>query len=259
MARFDGDRLDARDARTIAALLPAVRAFCATYLRLRVEGLEHLPRGPALFVGNHNGGIAGPDLPCTLSTLWSALGPDAPVYALAHDFAMKDFTPLGRVLQKFGAVRASVANAVRIFERGGAALVYPGGDLDAYRHFRRRDEIVLGERSGFARLARDARVPIVPIVAHGAHRSAIIFEEGEGIARALRLRRWGRVERFPLALSLPWGLSVGPWTPHLPLPFPIRLRVLPRIDLEPDDDPARARERVRAAMQDALDEMARAS
>ena len=33
-------------------------------------------------------------------------------------------------------------------------LVYPGGDLEAYRHFRRRDEIVMGERTGFARLAR---------------------------------------------------------------------------------------------------------
>jgi hypothetical protein len=64
------------------------------------------------------------------------------------------------------------------------------------------------------------------------------------------------VERFPLALSLPWGLAVGPWVPHLPLPFPVRLRILPRIDVAPDEEPRTARERVRAAMQDALDEMA---
>jgi len=70
-------------------------------------------------------------------------------------------------------------------------LVYPGGDLDAYRHFDRRHEIVLGRRTGFVRVAQRCRVPIVPIVAHGAHRSAYIFTEGAAIADAIRLRRWG--------------------------------------------------------------------
>jgi 1-acyl-sn-glycerol-3-phosphate acyltransferase len=135
--------------------------------------------------------------------------------------------------------------------------VYPGGDLDAYRHFRLRDRVILGARTGFVRVAQRAGVPIVPIVAHGAHRSAYIFSDGEAIARWLRLRHWGRLERFPLALALPWGLAIGPWTPYLPLPFPIRLRVLPAISVAADEDPARVREDVRARMQDALDALAR--
>ena len=73
---FDPDRLDARDPQLIADLLPATRAFCQNYLRLRVEGTEHLGRAPALYVANHNGGVAGPDLACTLGTLWESLGPD---------------------------------------------------------------------------------------------------------------------------------------------------------------------------------------
>ncbi|GAC1541061.1 MAG: lysophospholipid acyltransferase family protein [Polyangiales bacterium] len=253
---LDGDRLDARDPALIAALEPALSRLCRSYFRLRVDGLEHVPRTPALFVANHNGGILGPDLPCTLSTLWGRLGIDAPLYGLAHDFAMRQLAPLGRLLQRFGAVRASVDNARRIFEAGGSALVYPGGDLDAYRHFRRRDEVVLGARTGFVRVAQQGGVPIVPIVAHGAHRSAVIFSEGEALARALRLPQWARLERFPLALSLPWGLAIGPWTPHLPLPFPIRLRVLPPIALDAAHDPIEARELVRARMQAALDAMA---
>jgi 1-acyl-sn-glycerol-3-phosphate acyltransferase len=107
------------------------------------------------------------------------------------------------------------------------------------------------------RVAQRAGVPIVPIVAHGAHRSAYIFTDGAAIARWLRLHHWGRLERFPLALALPWGLAIGPWTPYLPLPFPIRLRVLPAIPVRADDDPARVREDVRVRMQDALDAMAR--
>lgn len=256
-ARFDSDRLDLRDPAFIRAILPALGLLNRRYLRLRVEGREHLRGGPALYVANHNSGIMGPDLSCTFGTLWETLGPEAPVYALAHDFAMRQLKPLGRVIQRAGAVRASRDNARRILAAGGAALVYPGGDLDAYRHTRRRDQVVLGPRTGFVRTAQEAGVPIVPIVAYGAHRSAYIFSEGEGLARRLGLKRWGRLERFPLALALPWGVAVGPWLPYLPLPFPIRLRVLPPIAIAPAEDAQAGRERVRAQMQDALDAMAR--
>ncbi len=253
---FDGDRLDARDPELIARLLPVARAFNANYLRLRVRGVENIPSGPALFVSNHNGGIAGPDLSCTLATLWHARGPEAALYALAHDFAMRQFTPLGRVLQRFGAIRASPSNVRRVLARGAQALVYPGGDLDAYRTSDRRDEIIFGSRSGFVRAAREASAPIVPMVVHGAHRSALIVSDGEVLARAIGLPRWGRLERFPLAFALPWGVAFGPWTPYLPLPFPVTLEVLPAMYIgdETDDD---GRERVRRAMQASLDRMAR--
>ncbi len=254
---FDPDRLDRRDARLIATLLPVVRAFADRYLGLRAEGLENLTEEPALFVGNHNGGIMGPDLFCTLGTLWAASGADAPLYALGHDFAMRQFTPLGRLLQAFGGVRACPENAARIFAAGGQVLVYPGGDLEAYRPTALRDRIVLGERTGFVRVAQAAGVPIVPIVAHGAHRSAWILSDGAALAQLLRLHHWGRLDRFPIALALPWGVALGPWTPYLPLPFPIRLRVLAPMRVPRTADPAAVRETVRARMQAALDDLAR--
>ncbi len=257
LRRFDPDRLDQRDAGLVARVLPVAQAFSHTYCRLCVDGLENIPAGPVIFAANHNGGIAGPDLACTLSTLWRALGPQAPLYALAHDFVMRHFTLVGRAIQRLGAVRASRANADRILGEGASFLVYPGGDLEAYRHARRRDEVVLGERTGFIRAAQRARAPVVPIVAHGAHRSAYIFHEGERLARSLRLKRWARLERFPLALALPWGLAPGPWLPYAPLPFAIRLRVLSAERVGQEADPAVAREGLRARMQHALDAMAR--
>ena len=66
-----------------------------------------------------------------------------------------------------------------------------------------------------------------------------------------------RLERFPLALALPWGLALGPWLPYFPLPFPIQLRALEPIAAPPDADPAAIRAQVQAAMQTALDELAR--
>jgi 1-acyl-sn-glycerol-3-phosphate acyltransferase len=255
MRAYDPDALDRRDPRLIAALLPLAERFNRGYLRFRAEGQEHLPDGPALFVANHNGGILGPDLFCTLPLLWRSLG-ERPLYAMAHDFAMRQLTPLGRVLQRLGALRACPENAARAFASGASVLVYPGGDLDAYRHFSRRDEVVILPRTGFVEVARRTGVPIVPVVAAGAHRSAVIFSEGRAIARALRLRRWGRLERFPLALALPWGLAPGPWLPYLPLPFPIRGKILPPVDVSPAADVATTARGVQTRMQRALDELA---
>jgi 1-acyl-sn-glycerol-3-phosphate acyltransferase len=100
-------------------------------------------------------------------------------------------------------------------------------------------------------------VPILPIVVHGAHRSAYIFWEGEALAKLIGLPRWGRLSRFPLALAFPWGFVAGPWLPYFPLPLPLHIRVLPPIHVGSGEEPDRARERVRGLMQAALDEMAR--
>lgn len=247
--------LNARDPRLIAKLLPFLRWYMRRYVRLEVQGLELLGRGPALLVANHNGGICGPDLLATLGTLWCELGPEAPLHALAHDFAMKQVTPLGRALQRFGALRACPENARRALAQGGQVLVYPGGDIEAYRHYSLRDRIVLGKRRGYLRLAQELAVPIQPLVVQGAHRSAIILSEGRGIARRARLQSWARIERFPIALCLPWGLGVGPWLPYLPLPFKLRLRVLPRTWVGPDESLDQAHARITDGMQRALSEL----
>jgi 1-acyl-sn-glycerol-3-phosphate acyltransferase len=254
---YDPDTLDRRSPEFITRLLPAMEWFNTRYLKLRHEGGEQIPSGPVMFVANHNGGIMGPDLMCTLPVLWRRLGAASPLYALAHDFAMRQFTPLGKMLQRVGAIRACRDNARRVLGSGGQILVYPGGDLDAYRSFKRRNEVCIVPRSGFVQVARELEVPIVPVVAHGAHRSAYIFTEGEGIARLLRLQKWARLERFPLALALPWGVALGPWLPYMPLPFPIKLRLLPPVRVAKEEASEAAAARIQGLMQNALDEMAR--
>jgi len=251
------DALDGRDPALIAAILPTICRLNRHYLRLRSQGFACPPTGPVLYVGNHNGGIAGPDLCATLGSLWAACGPASPLFALAHDFVMRQLPWLGRRFRRLGAVRATPDNALAALRSGAQVLVYPGGDLDAYRHARRRDEVVLGPRTGFVRVAQAAGVPIVPIVAHGAHRSAYIFSEGEDIARLVCLERWARLKRFPLALALPWGLAVGPWLPYFPLPLRVRLHMLPPVDAPADEAPERIRDRVQSCMQAALDSLAR--
>lgn len=246
MNAYDGDALDARDPAFIRRLMPLADRFNRHYVRLEAGGTEHVPRTPCLYVGNHNGGIMGPDLVCTLGTLWRTLGADFPLYALAHDFAMRQLKPLGALVQKGGGVTAKHANAERVFARGGQVLVYPGGELDAFRRHDRRHDVVLLPRTGFARLALKTGVPVVPIVASGAHESAIILAEGKRIAR--RLPRRLRIVTFPIALALPWGIVAGPWLPYLPLPWKIRLRILPPMLPAAGEDALAFATRVEVAM-----------
>ncbi len=95
----------------------------------------------------------------------------------------------------------------------------------------------------------------MPIVAHGAHRSAFIFSEGKRLASALKMKSWARLQRFPLALALPWGLAPGPWLPYFPLPFRVCLRILAPIFVTEADDATEVARHVQNTMQQSLREM----
>jgi hypothetical protein len=87
----------------------------------------------------------------------------------------------------------------------------------------------------------------------------LIFSEGRGVARALGLSRWARLRRFPIALALPWGLAVGPWLPYLPLPFTLRMRILPRTWVGSNESLEQAHARITSSMQVAMNELSGAS
>ena len=51
------DEIHAADQDLIHTLVPWFDRACRAYFRLEVEGVERVPDGPALVVGNHNSGI----------------------------------------------------------------------------------------------------------------------------------------------------------------------------------------------------------
>ncbi|MBM4371046.1 MAG: glycerol acyltransferase, partial [Deltaproteobacteria bacterium] len=144
--------------------------------------------------------------------------------------------------------------------RGRKILVAPGGNLEAFRPWTQRFRIRFGGHRGFARLALRHRVPVVPAVFAGGHESFVVLHDGRFIVEALDLHRRLRLDTFPLVLSLPWGLSLGPLF-HLPLPTRCDVRFLDPIDpaaFGPPGDEAAAEalyEAVTGAMQGALTEM----
>lgn len=258
--RTPSDDLDARDPAFVAVVLEGARALGRYYFRAKIEGVENVPAsGGALLVGNHNGGFLTFDTYLTLDAIAERYGIHRAVHPLAHDFVFDDPTLRDYALE-FGALRAGHGAAERALARGDLVLVYPGGDLETFRPWSQRNKIVLGERSGFVRLALHARVPIVPVVSAGTHEQMIILTRGDRIARALRLHRWARTDVFPIAFSLPWGLTSA-FLPYIPLPAQTTVAFGPPIswpELGPDaaNDPeivARCKQQVVDAMQQTLD------
>jgi len=221
----DKDHPDSVDPALVAALARPFRRFGRVWYRLEQEGVEHLPSGPALIVGNHNSGTA------FLEALSAGAGiaEEHPLTGLAHD-AVVDAPLFGRLLVRVGAVRASYDAAEVAFGQGRKVVVFPGGNREAFRPWRHRHRVDFGGHRGFVRLALRHSVDIVPWVLHGGHSGFVVVDDGRGVARQLGADRWLRSSTWPLMLGLPWGVALGPW-PHLPLPVKVRARFFPPVRL----------------------------
>jgi 1-acyl-sn-glycerol-3-phosphate acyltransferase len=252
------DPLARRDPEFIRAEMELLGSFTDAWYSPDVIDFDKLPDGPSLVVGTHNGGIMAPDMFVTMVAFWRRFGVERPAYGLAHDMPLKA-PVVGRFIAKLGAVPAHRDNARALLARGATVLVYPGGDIDAFKPFAARHRVEFGERLGFVRTALEAGVPIVPVVSVGAHETFYVVTDGRELARRIGLKRFTRIEVLPLTLCLPWGLWVGPYLMHLPAPSRIRVRMLDPIRFAPGPvDEARLREvrdSVRSTMQRALDDL----
>jgi 1-acyl-sn-glycerol-3-phosphate acyltransferase len=244
----------------IRRTLPTLRAMADVYFRAEVRGLENIPvRGPVLLVGNHSGGTLIADTFVFGQAFYDHFGADRVFHQLAHDLVFK-VPGVRAVLAPYGTVPASPQNMRRALARGAALLVYPGGDHETYRATWHSAEIDFAHRTGFARLALELGVPIVPVVAIGGQETALFLGQGERIARLLHLHRLLRVDVAPVQIAPPLGVTVFDLPGRVPLPAKITVEVLPVIDLETalgaDADPDDAYELVTGRMQDVLDRLA---
>ncbi len=247
----DTDDLEA----ALAAFRNGAVQFVRRYHRLQIDlEVTSLPE-PVLFVANHGfGGIFDLNVMAAMAAL-EDLELDRPVTFLTHQLAWT--LGVGPIIEHLGARPASEESATEAFANGEHVMVFPGGDLDAGKSFVHRNEIVFGGRSGFARLAIDQKVPIVPIVTAGAGESALVLTDGKSLAKALRLDKLLRIKALPISVSLPWGVSVGfaGMAPYLPLPSKLQTTVLPEMKPRRGEAAAAFADRVQAAMQDAMTAM----
>ena len=249
-----GDKPENLDA-ALAAFRHRATEFVRRYHRLEVNREVQALTTPVLFVGNHGfGGIFDLNVLAAFAAL-EDLELDRPVTFLTHQLAWT--LGVGPLIEHLGARPASEESATEAFAQGNHVMVFPGGDIDAGKSWVHRNEIVFGGRTGFARLAIEHRVPIVPIVTAGAGESLFVLTDGRPLAKALGLDKLLRVKALPISLSVPWGLNVGlvGMLPYLPLPTKMHTTVLPAMKPHRGEDAGAFAGRVHDAMQDRLTAM----
>jgi 1-acyl-sn-glycerol-3-phosphate acyltransferase len=219
--RPDPDLLHNPDPELVEAVLPLV-GLLERYFRAEVRGLERMPEGPALLVGNHNAGITFLE-PFIFGKHYRERFGRVDIHALAHD-ALWKIPVLDGFIAGVGAVRASHATAAAAFEAGHKVAVWPGGNHEAFRPWKERHRVDFGGHKGFVRLALRHGVDIVPLLCLGGHEAFFVLRRGERIARLLGAKRWLRSEAWPIFLGLPWGIGFGPLF-HLPLPTKVIVEV----------------------------------
>jgi 1-acyl-sn-glycerol-3-phosphate acyltransferase len=258
--------LDGPNQTLMRAQKPLWDALNKVYFRLETSGWDRLPAETSLLIGNHSGGSLTMDAWTFVFAWWERFGTKRVLHPTAHDVLMAA-PGLGDYFRQAGVIPASRAGVTAALSAGCDVIIWPGGDVDAMRNWRKRDQAVLGGRKGFVRQAIRSGVPIVPVASVGGHDTVFVLSEGQWIANGLDrisgLKRKLRGTRLPIVLGMPFGLTIETIPTHLPFPAKIRTEMLEPIQV--DKDPERVDDReyvnsiyleVESAIQRGMDRLA---
>ncbi len=250
------DHLPEIDHSALGAAHRVLKTVIGIYHRAESTGIENIPDGGVLLVGNHSGGVLAMDVPVIVVPFWDHFGLDRPFHVLAHDVITKG--PLAPLLRPFGFVNANREAAAEALAAGGVTVLFPGGDVDATRPWHQANKIDFAGRTGYVRTALAADVPIVPVVSIGGHETQLILSRGEWLAKLNPLSKFFRSTVAPIAVGLS-GISVGVPT-QIPLPSKIVTSFLEPIDIRAEfgeePDIAAVDTEIRSRMQAELDRLA---
>lgn len=229
-------------ALTPLELTPARRAIVRgliDYFRATLEGTEHLPAtGGGLLVGNH--AMLGLDGIVLGAVMFDRVGRRV---RFLGDRNLWRVPGLRTVLDAAGAIPGTPGATVELLREGELCGVYPGGIDDSWKLTTTdRYRLQWGRRSGFARVAMEAGVPIVPVAAAGIDEMYDVVAKERWIGRRIL-----GSPRYDVPLAFGW---MG--TP-LPKRVPLRFRLLRPIATSGDRERPEDVERVRKETFEVLD------
>lgn len=233
------------------------------YFETEFKGWHNVPDRNVMAVTNHSGGTTLIDMMGLWHGWYAHSSFQRPFHGLAHEMLFAN-DAIGSTVARLGGVRACRELGVEVLtEWGKDILVAPGGDRDVWRPWRDRYRVNFANRKGYAKLAIRTGTPIMPIAHAGPQSTMMVLTDGSRVARALGIPKIARAEIWPVSLTFPWGLSVGPW-PHLPPPTRLRYRIgapiAPPVRCAPDEEPPadavdELDRQVQAVIQGMLDEL----
>ncbi len=174
------------------------------YFSTSIEGLERLPAGGAMLVGNH--ALLGIDAWGLFPALYEASG--RLPRGLAHRSLFKN-PVVAHALNSAGVVPGHRELAVELLRAGEMCICYPGGARDSMKNRDEAYRLKWGNRAGFAHAAAEAGVPVVPVAAIGPD-EAFRLLTNRGIVPVKFLDNEVRSPVFlPVARRVPFTFVIG--------------------------------------------------
>jgi 1-acyl-sn-glycerol-3-phosphate acyltransferase len=255
---------DPPDHRLLALQRPIADLLCDRYFRAEVEGWERIPDEPSLVISVHGGSALPIDAWVFVHSWYRHFRGERILHGTAHDVLMA-LPGMGDWFSAAGVIPASRTGVTKALAAGHDVVVWPGGEQDAMRSWRKRDTAVLAGRHGFVKQAIRSGVPIVPVASVGGGDTVFVLSEGRWIADVLEkligLKSRLRGATLPIILGFPFGITPEILPVHLPLPAKLRYEVLEpiHVDSEREDDRDYVHEvylEVEAALQAGMDRLA---
>ena len=211
------------------------------WFRVEVDGWERVPDETSLVIGVHSGGALTMDAWSLVNAWQKHFAGQRILHGTAHDVLMAA-PGLGDWFRAVGVIAANRRSVGAALARGEDVVVWPGGEVDAMRSWRKRDVATLGGRTGFVKQAIRSGVPIVPVATVGGHDTVFVLSEGKWLADALDkvlgLKKTLRVSNLPIIAGFPFPIAVEILPAHVPLPAKIRTEILDPIGVDTDPDRA---------------------
>ena len=164
MAKAANPREAVPAAPSAKSLAPVVKALAPLrrVIKPKLYGIEHVPQGGALLVGNHT--LYGVfDL-----LLWTAELIERGIMVRGLGDHVLFRVPVSRELLKAcGIVPGTRANMRELMRRRDLILVFPGGAREVAKRKGERYQLIWKNRLGFAKMAIEGRYPIIPFASLG--------------------------------------------------------------------------------------------
>jgi len=222
---FDPFGFDPNYARPLIATM--VLAY-RHWFRVETSGIERVPAGRVLLIGNHAGNTFAWDAAMLSMALY--LESDPPRLARGMgEYYLPTIPFFGTFMHRVGSVVGRPENCIQLLEEEEAIMVFPEGARGFIKTYRKRYQL---QRFGlgFMRLALESGTPIVPVGIVGSE------EQSPGLANVPLLGRLIGAPAFPITPFFPW-LGVAGFVP-LPVKYRIHFGEALYFDGDPAEDDA---------------------
>ena len=190
-------------------LLPAAYLY-RYWFRCKVGGIENMPAGRAMVIGNHAGQVALDGLMVTAALVLEAEPP-----RLARgmgEYWLGTLPFLSVLLDRTGSSVGTPQTCADMLRHGECVMAFPEGIRGMNKLY--ADAYQLQEFGlGFMRLALETDTPIIPFAVVGSEEQAPSIANLEGVGRMLGM------PAFPITLTWPWLGPLGM------LPLPVRYHI----------------------------------